>query len=133
MSVIVLTGSPEKPDADTAAFQRKAPLLLWAMDNDKAGAGQWPWWQENLPVSLWPVPGGKDPGDCLQAGGAIRRWLERGLQYAGTGLAEVLKGTSPGHLRGWHTDSGRVDQAQACQWRRQGFPFAEPGSSGKRT
>lgn len=94
VSAVALTGATKRPDADTAAFLRKAPLLLWAMDNDKAGAGQWPWWQENFPVSPWPVPGGKDPGDYLQAGGSIRRWLEIGLQYAGTDLAEVLQGVA---------------------------------------
>ena len=69
-----------KPDAEAHAILLAAPVALVALDADRAGAEGWPWWREHYPrAKRWPVPAGKDVGDCTATPGLIRAWIIAGL------------------------------------------------------
>lgn len=96
VSVVALTGAAKRPDRDTDAFLRTAPVLLWALDRDNEGGKQWAWWQEHYQITPCRVPGAKDPGEYLLAGGSLRRWIELGLYYAGAAPVSILAyGSTP--------------------------------------
>jgi len=85
----VLGSASVKPDKYAAEVLRRSLHILGALDNDKAGAGAWPWWKENFKEAVrWPVPAGKDPGEFWQRSEAgkkgsgdanIRDWIRAGL------------------------------------------------------
>lgn len=69
-----------KPDENAAKILQKSCHILNALDFDKAGAGAWPWWQQNFVDCVrWPVNKEKDPGEAWQAGVDIREWVKAGL------------------------------------------------------
>lgn len=78
--VIAMRTAKGKPNAEAHALLGGAPLILVATDADDAGASAWPWWREHYPKAVrWPVPSGKDVGDCAATPGLIRAWIEAGL------------------------------------------------------
>lgn len=77
---IALRTARAKPDAEAHKLLLAAPLILVATDADEAGATAWPWWRGTYPKAVrWPVPAGKDVGDCAATPGLIRAWIEAGL------------------------------------------------------
>lgn len=69
-----------KPDAAAAEVLSRAIQILNALDFDVAGAKAMAWWSANFPrCDRWPVPMGKDPGEAVQMGTALKQWIEAGL------------------------------------------------------
>lgn len=77
--VIALGNSSRKPDAAAAQKLSIADLILFAIDYDKPGNNQVPWWQEHFARSKhWPVPAGKDPGEAFKQNIDLRAWVIAG-------------------------------------------------------
>jgi DNA primase len=75
--VIALGNSSRKPDAAAWAALKQAPIILVALDNDKAGHQAARWWREQFPnAKICPIPKGKDPAEAHQAGVNIREWIQ---------------------------------------------------------
>lgn len=73
---VALGTAKGKPDTAAHALFMAAPVVLVALDFDKAGAGGWPWWREHYAnAKRWPVPAGKDVGDLLAEPGMVRAWI----------------------------------------------------------
>ena len=80
VAAVAMRTARAKPDAEAHTLLLAAPLILVATDADDAGATAWPWWREHYPKAVrWPVPTGKDVGDCAATPGLIRAWIEAGL------------------------------------------------------
>ncbi|EFK11201.1 zinc-binding domain of primase-helicase [delta proteobacterium NaphS2] len=80
VGVVALGNASRKPEAKTARLLRDVPVILNALDYDKAGRNQNEWWAENFPRTIrWPVPVGKDPGEAFQKGINIGKWVKAGL------------------------------------------------------
>jgi len=80
VAAIALRTAKAKPDDEAHELLKAAPVILVATDADEAGATAWPWWREHYPKAVrWPVPTGKDVGDCAATPGLIRAWIEAGL------------------------------------------------------
>jgi hypothetical protein len=85
VGALAVGSSHAKPDAAATPSLEQALCILVALDFDQAGAGAWPWWQEQFErAKRWPVPVGKDPGDLPKAGVDIRAWVMAGLPPAMT-------------------------------------------------
>jgi hypothetical protein len=77
---IAMRTARAKPCAEAHEMLKAAPVILVALDADRAGAEGWPWWREHYPrARRWPVPAGKDVGDCAATLGLIRAWIIAGL------------------------------------------------------
>ena len=71
-----------RPDlAVMELFKRSTGQKLLSLDNDDAGTSEvFGFWADNIPAAKrWPVPQGKDPGDCLKGGLSIKAWIMAGL------------------------------------------------------
>lgn len=80
VAAIAMRTAKAKPDAEAHTLLLATPLILVATDADDAGATAWPWWREHYPKARrWPVPAGKDVGDCAATPGLIRAWILAGL------------------------------------------------------
>ena len=78
--VVALGNSSRKPDANATRKLRDVPVILNALDYDKAGINQVEWWTKHFPGTIhWPVPLGKDPGEAFEQGVDIAAWIKAGL------------------------------------------------------
>lgn len=99
IGTVALGSASKKPELETYGLLKKAPVVLNALDCDRAGAAALDWWEERFPDShrRWPVPEGKDPGDAFKAGIDIAAWIRIGLPEAwawkegGQGSAKTLQ------------------------------------------
>jgi DNA primase len=80
VTAVAMLTAQGRPDAETHALLKAAPLILVALDFDEAGAKGWPWWQGHyLQAVRWPVHVGKDVGDLAATPGRVRAWIRAGL------------------------------------------------------
>ena len=81
VTAVAMKTAKGKPDVEAHAILLAAPVILVALDADRAGSEGWPWWRATYrQAKRWPVPGdAKDVGDCAAAPGLIRAWIEAGL------------------------------------------------------
>ena len=83
IGALAIGSSSRKPDVETYENIKKAPVILNALDFDRAGIEASRWWEETLPQTVrWPVPVGKDPGDAFEKGLDIGAWVRTGLPSA---------------------------------------------------
>ena len=77
---VVAAGGASKPvDEETDELLRGSPLILFSMDQDGAGRGQYRAWRDRYPqLRAWPADRAKSPGDMRHE--LIRRWIERGIE-----------------------------------------------------
>jgi hypothetical protein len=79
---IALGGASKRPDQFCDKLLTDAPLILFALDVDRAGAAAFRWWRKTYPgIILWPPPAGKSPGDALKVGINLRRWVLDGILH----------------------------------------------------
>ena len=77
---MALGGVSKRPDAEAQALLMRAPLILFSLDVDSAGAVAYQWWKKVSPhVQLWLPPTGKSPGDASVRGIDLREWILTGL------------------------------------------------------
>jgi DNA primase len=58
-----------------------APLILFALDIDMAGAVAFRWWRKTYPtIILWPPPIDKSPGDAYRRGIDLQQWVADGIR-----------------------------------------------------
>ena len=77
---MALGGASKRPDADGHRLLVNAPLIVFSLDVDSAGAVAYRWWKEVYPrVKLCPPPIGKSPGDAFLHGIDLRGWIEMAL------------------------------------------------------
>ncbi len=82
VNVVVLGSATIRPDEMTHTILKKSPLILGALDYDRAGAEGWLWWNKQYDrVKRLPTPSGKDVGDYFLEGGDIRLWIKSALPY----------------------------------------------------
>jgi hypothetical protein len=63
----------KRPDLD-------APMVLFSLDVDMAGATAYQWWSQHYPhIKLWPALVCKSPGEALLNGIDLREWILIGL------------------------------------------------------
>ncbi len=129
VSAVALTGAGKRPDKDTLAFLQAATLLLWALDNDKAGKAQWAWWRQHFPRAerCRPPGGPKDVGDYLQAGGSVRIWAQASLYNAQHREAAVPDTSLPVEPAGPSLPS----QEASADTREKASVFSLSGSGGE--
>lgn len=83
IGVLSMGSSSRKPDIDTYESIKNTPVILNALDADRAGAEANLWWEKTLSQNVrWPVPFGKDPGDAFEKGLNIGAWVKSGLPSA---------------------------------------------------
>jgi hypothetical protein len=78
MHIISLGNSTARPDQTAHMLLTVAPIILVALDYDRAGADaarRWHTWYGDK-VKRWPPPVGKDPGDAYREGVNIGQWLK---------------------------------------------------------
>ena len=76
VSPMALGGSSKRPDAKAHELLQKAPLILFSLDVDSAGAIAYQWWKKvYLNLSLWLVPIGKSPAEAYRRGVNLREWI----------------------------------------------------------
>lgn len=84
VNVLAMGSASNRPDADTWAKLKAAPLVLVSLDADEAGGkSTYRWWRKNLDRGRfihWPVPEGKDPGEAWESGWDLFTWIETGLK-----------------------------------------------------
>ena len=80
-TVVSLGSCSTKPDKATDEELIGAEVVLLALDADKAGREQVPWWKKQYgdKIKVWPTPIGKDAGEAYQKGVSIRAWVMAGL------------------------------------------------------
>jgi len=79
---VVAIPAGDRPDTQTAAFIRAAPLVLFAGDYDEAGKKAFRWWRANFPFCrVCPPVAGKDVTDMHRAGFPVLDWLELDLEH----------------------------------------------------
>lgn len=80
-SVVALGGAQNRPDAMLHQILLRASHVLLSLDFDEGGMKANYFWKELYPtLRFWPVPRGKSPGDALQLGVDLKRWVEDGLK-----------------------------------------------------
>lgn len=74
-------GASKKADLETHLKLIKAPLLLFALDDDDAGTGAYEFWRATY-VNLhpWPAPFSKSPADACKVGANILNWVRQGIK-----------------------------------------------------
>jgi DNA primase len=78
-AIIALGNSSRKPDAEAHNLLKSVPVILNALDADRAGAAAAAWWMEQYPRTIrWPVPLGKDPGEAYQQKVNMSEWVRKG-------------------------------------------------------
>ena len=76
---VALGGASKPVDEETDYLLKKAPLILWALDQDEAGQKRYFAWRERYPqLRAWPADKAKSPGDM--SNDKINSWLERGIK-----------------------------------------------------
>lgn len=80
---MALGGVGKKPDYQTHEFLKSSPLVLLALDYDKAGKKEYPFWMSLYPsLRPWPAREGKSPGDSYNLHQVdLRKWVIDGLSY----------------------------------------------------
>ncbi len=79
VSCMALGGSSKRPDAEAHELLLKAPMILFSLDVDSAGAIAYQWWKKVYPkVKLWLPPTGKSPGEAHSRGMNLRDWILTG-------------------------------------------------------
>jgi hypothetical protein len=79
-TILSLGTCSARPRIETDALLKAASVILVALDSDKAGAENWPWWRTTYHrAERWPCLKGKDPGEAWQQGEDLRAWLLAGL------------------------------------------------------
>ncbi|MBY0529259.1 MAG: hypothetical protein K2P51_03620 [Rhabdochlamydiaceae bacterium] len=73
---MALGGASKRPDAENHRLLSRAPVILFSLDVDSAGAKAYCWWKKMYPqMKLYPSPVGKSPGDACVAGIDLRKWI----------------------------------------------------------
>ncbi len=122
VGVVALGSSHTKPDSGVYGVLKASPVLLLAMDFDKAGQTAMEWWGQHFPRSKpWPVPKGKDPGEAYSLGVDIRQWVLAGLPRA---WVEGTKGPST-----WVDGKGGGAEKEGGQ---AADRAADPGGAGRK-
>jgi DNA primase len=81
VTVLALRGKDPSPDPETFHALKRARLILFNLDYDKAGIDAARLWMQTFrTVKAWPTPTEKDPGEYHAAGGNIRAWITAGIQ-----------------------------------------------------
>jgi len=85
--IVAVGGSIKSIDSVTDTFAKNKTTLLICHDNDEAGKNMLTKWQQLYPHAKgYPTPRGKDIGEAIQQGLAIREWIINALpektQYA---------------------------------------------------
>ncbi len=97
---VALGSVAAKPDVTADAILSGALQILNALDYDAAGAKAYAWWSRQYPrCDRWPTPAGKDPGEAVRMGTALKEWIEAGLPPALTLAQDSGKETGPGGAR----------------------------------
>jgi len=80
ITVIALGSATARPDPETFHALKRARLILFNLDYDKAGIDAARLWMQTFrTVKAWPTPTEKDPGEYHAAGGNIRAWITAGI------------------------------------------------------
>lgn len=80
-SVLATGGASNYLDTNTDKFLKQAPLILFALDFDKAGKKAFIYWRSTYPkVCPWPAPYAKSPAAAFLAGINLRAWVNSGIQ-----------------------------------------------------
>lgn len=84
---VVSLGTAQKHlEIETYELLKKTPVILNALDYDKAGNDAvYGWWKKRFSPDNhkhWPVREGKDPGEAYKAGIDIANWIRLGLPEA---------------------------------------------------
>lgn len=78
---VALGGAQKRPSHSLHQWLLNRKLILFALDFDEAGKGEYSYWQRHYPNhEPWPVPEEKSPGDYFSNGGSLRKWILSGLQ-----------------------------------------------------
>ena len=73
---MALGGALKRPDAEVHKVLVRAPVILFSLDVDSAGAIAYRWWSKEYPhMKIWLPPIGKSLGDAHVAGIDLRRWI----------------------------------------------------------
>ena len=84
---MALGGASKRPDAEAHKMLMNAPMILFSLDVDSAGAVAYQWWRTVYPnLKLWLPPAGKSPGDASERGVNLREWISVGLSKNVGGL-----------------------------------------------
>jgi hypothetical protein len=77
VACMALGGSSKRPDIVAHKLLINAPVILFSLDVDSAGAVAYQWWRRVYPhLTLWLPPSGKSPGDAYEKGVDLRQWIE---------------------------------------------------------
>ena len=86
IGVVGLGTAQKHLEIETYELLKKTPVILNALDYDKAGNDAvYGWWKKRFSPDNhkhWPVREGKDPGDAYKAGIDIANWIRLGLPEA---------------------------------------------------
>lgn len=78
---IALGSTSKRPDQLCHKLLTDAPLILFAIDVNQTGATAFRWWRKIYPgIIIWPPLAAKTPGDVLNMGGDLRRWVLDGVR-----------------------------------------------------
>lgn len=78
---VALGGSTKSLDFETNQLLRRASILIFCPDFDKAGAAAWVKWKKMFPVIQRVLtPDGKSAGDAYLARVDLRRWIIDSLE-----------------------------------------------------
>ena len=80
---MALGGASKRPDVEAHTILINAPMILFSLDVDSAGAVAYQWWRKVYPhLKLWLPPIGKSPGDAHEKGMDLKEWLRISLEYS---------------------------------------------------
>jgi hypothetical protein len=89
VGAVALGSISTRPDVVTAEVLRSCARIVNALDYEigtkaeETSLKTLAWWDENFRNHFrWPVPDSKDPGELVQRGGNIRKWIEAGMPPA---------------------------------------------------
>jgi DNA primase len=80
--VVAMGTATARPDIQTHALLKEAPLILIALDTDEAGAkAAWKFWPDTYGKAArrWPTVKGKDASDARLNGLDLRAWVLAGI------------------------------------------------------
>jgi hypothetical protein len=76
VSCMALGGASKRPDAEAHKLLARAPMVIFSLDVDSAGAIAYQWWKKVYPkLKLWLPPIGKSPGEAQEKGIDLREWI----------------------------------------------------------
>jgi hypothetical protein len=77
---MALGGASKRPDSQAHQLLMNAPMILFSLDVDSAGAIAYQWWRKMYPhLKLWLPPIGKSPGEAYEKGIDLHEWVKMGL------------------------------------------------------